>query len=146
MSAEILNNLFRPSLDWSIPTPIIYTAVGIVAGSLLINLVIRLVQYLDNWEKRESRYEQFLQELGITRAERRCLDHCRADLDIKDKYRMLTESDQFESVLEWAEGRHSRKLLIGRIRAKLEAHKRLPPTARRHRHRMHPIPPIARVA
>ena len=146
MELAILNNLYRPSLDWSIPVNVIYAVVCAVGACLLVDLVILLVRHVQTWRKRANRYEEFLQELGVSPAERIFLDHCSEELGIQNKFRMLTESTEFEKVREWAEKRQARKILASRIQAKMEAHQKLPPTARRAKHPVRPFPPVTHTA
>ena len=122
MMTDMQNQLFNPSVHWSIPTPVLYVALAVIAASLLIHAIILLARYLDELEWRESRYERLARRLGLTRAEVTCLGHCSADLGIKDKARMLTEPSEFQRVLKWAEKDRHRRNLVCKIERKLEEH------------------------
>ena len=144
MKADMLNQLFRPSIDWSIPAPLIYIGLGIIGASLLIHLVIVLARRIRKWERRENRYERLLRKYRITPAERICLDHCRADLGIRDKAAMLTDPEVFQRVVKWAQKHRESRVAVIRIQGKLEAHKRAYPAPRRHRKPVHGSPPMPR--
>lgn len=145
MKAEMLNSLFQPSLDWSIPTTIVYVGLGVIGASLLIHTVILLTRYIGKWQRREDRYAQILNRFEITCGERVCLDHCSADLGIKDKARMLTDWKEFERVMEWAEKQPARRVAVMKIRRKLEDRAWRPPTIRQRERSIRRSPPVARV-
>jgi len=120
MKSEIFSQIFSTSLELPIHTPVLYWTAVIVAITLVLHTAISLVRYCEGKSRRERRYLRFLSELGITQAERNCLEQCSATLGIKDKFAMLTMPSQFKRVLRWAKGHYGREILVSRIQEKLE--------------------------
>jgi len=114
-------NVFQPTQEWTVPMELIYFLGGAIVIVFLLNGLIHLVRYLDRIGRESDKYNRLLEELGISRAEKACLKQCYADLGIKDRYKFLDDPHEFQKALQWAEKRHSRKMLIGRIQGKLEA-------------------------
>ena len=142
MRADMLNTFFSASRDISFPAPVLYTCIIIIGSALMVNLLIRLVRYLDNLNQRMIRYNAFLKNVGISRAEKICLEHCANDLGVKDKVEMLVNPAEFRRVVEWAGKRHARRILVARVQQKVENYKsghRRPARSNHHRH-LHTAP------
>ena len=131
MKSEILNPVFSTSLELPVHTPILFWTTVIVVTALVIHTAMSLYRHYERASKREKRYLRFLNELGITQAERNCLDQCGAALGIKDKFTMLTMPSQFQRVIRWANGHHGRQILVDRIRTKLEGNQNKKPDSKR---------------
>ncbi len=125
MRAAMPNNLFSPTVEWSIPAPVLYVSLGIIGACLLLHLLIVVARYIERVEGRHRRFERLARDLGLTPAEMVCLSRCGNDLGVEDKSQLLTEPDLFQQMQNWAEKDRARRVLIKRIRAKLEAHGRV---------------------